>query len=78
MNQDKTTSQKTKEWFSQYNNYIIIAIVSIVALVFIPFLGSVLGLGWTLPDTATGWVVFIATKLIVAVINLIIFHSFVQ
>lgn len=78
MDQEKTTSQKRREWFSQYNNYIIIATVSIVALVFIPFLGSVLGLGWTLPDTATGWIVFIATKLLVAVINLIIFHSFVQ
>lgn len=78
MNQEKTTSQKRREWFSQYNNYIIIATVSIVALVFIPFLGSVLGLGWTLPDTATGWVVFIATKILVAVINLVIFHSFIQ
>lgn len=78
MNQEKTQSQKTKEWFGQYSNYVIIATVSLIALLVIPFLGSVLGLGWNLPNTTAGWIVFIATKLCVALINLVIFHSFVQ
>lgn len=78
MNQEKTQGQKTKEWFSLYSNYVIIATVSLIALLVIPFLGSVLGLGWNLPNTMAGWIVFIATKLCVALINLVIFHSFVQ
>ena len=61
-----------------YTYYIIIGIVSLVALVFLPMVGSSAGLGMNLPDTVTGWVVWVATKLIVAALNITIFYCFMQ
>ena len=62
----------------QYSNYIIIAICSILSLIFFPFLGSEIGMAFILPTTIAGWVVYVATKLCVGGLNLVIFHSFVQ
>lgn len=65
---------KIKQWMY----YFIIGIISLVALLFLPMLGSTVGLGWNLPDTTTGWIVWIAVKLIMACVNVLIFHSFMQ
>lgn len=40
--------------------------------------GSEVGMGWNLPTTPVGWVVYVATKLIVATINVLLFHCFMQ
>lgn len=61
----------------QFQNYIIITIVSLVALFFIPMLGSSIGLAWNIPNTTVGWIVYISSKLLVAALNLIIFHCFI-
>lgn len=71
-------SSKTREFVQLYTYYFVIGIVSLIALFFLPFLGSTVGLGLALPDTVAGWVVWTVTKVIVAVINLLIFHSFMQ
>lgn len=63
---------------SAYLNYIIVAVVSVVMLLFLPFLGSEIGLAFTFPDTAAGWVVYIITKAITAVANLLLFHCFLS
>lgn len=65
---------KVKQWMY----YFIIGIISLVALIFLPMIGSTVGLGWNIPDTVVGWIVWIAVKLIVAAINVLIFHSFMQ
>lgn len=39
-------------------------------------LGTSVGLAWNIPDTLVGWIVWVVTKLIVAVINILIFHCF--
>ena len=62
----------------QYLNYVIIGIVSLIALVFLPMLGSTVGLNWNIPNTAVGWIVWVTTKLIVATLNVLIFHCFMQ
>ena len=62
----------------QYLNYFIIGIVSLIALVFLPMLGSTVGLDWNIPDTVVGWIVWVAVKLIVAILNVLIFHCFMQ
>ena len=62
----------------QYLNYIIIGIVSLIALVFLPMLGSTVGLGWNIPNTTVGWIVWVAVKIIVATLNVLIFHCFMQ
>jgi hypothetical protein len=63
---------KVKQWMY----YFIIGIVSMIALCFLPMIGSNVGLGWNLPNTVVGWIVWIAVKLIVAVLNVLIFHCF--
>lgn len=65
-----------KNW-RDYINYIIIALVSLVALFVIPFIGSEVGLSLVLPTTTAGWIVFVITKLIICVINVVIFHCFI-
>lgn len=62
----------------QYTNYIIIAVCSILALIFFPMLGSEVGMAFVLPTTVAGWIVYITSKICVGALNLIIFHSFVQ
>ena len=65
------------EKWQQYQYYVIIGVVSFLALFFFPMIGSSVGLAWTLPTTAAGWVVYTITKLCVAALNLLIFHCFV-
>ena len=63
---------KVKQWMY----YFIIGIVSMIALCFLPMIGSNVGLGWNLPNTVVGWVVWVTVKIIVAVLNVLIFHCF--
>lgn len=56
--------------------YIIIGVVSFIALVFLPMIGSTVGLGWNIPDTVVGWIVWVGSKLIVSTLNVLIFHCF--
>lgn len=66
-----------KQW-RLYQYYVIIGIISLIALVFLPMLGSTVGLAWNLPNTTVGWVIYVTSKLLVATINILIFHCFVQ
>lgn len=63
--------------WQQYQYYVIIGIVSLVALLFLPMVGSEVGLAFVLPNTLAGWVVYISSKLLVAALNVIIFHCFI-
>jgi hypothetical protein len=69
---------KNKEFYDKYINYFVIGLVSLVALFFLPFLGSEVGLQVVLPNTVAGWIVFAFTKIVVAVINVLIFHCFIE
>ena len=65
---------KIKQWMY----YFLIGIVSLMSLCFLPMIGSDVGLGWNLPNTAVGWIVWVVVKLIVAVLNVLLFHCFMQ
>lgn len=65
-----------KDKFNQYLYYIIIAVISVIALTFLPAIGSTAGLDWNIPTTAVGWIVWVTVRICVAVINVLIFHSF--
>lgn len=65
---------KIKQW----TNYIIIGVISFLALVFLPMIGSTATVGIILPTTFAGWTVWIVTKIIVATINILIFHCFIM
>lgn len=64
------------ERWKQWQYYIIIAVVSLIALFFLPMIGSEADVGWKLPNTFVGWFVFVISKLLVAGLNLLIFHCF--
>lgn len=64
--------------WKQYQNYVIIGVISVIALFFLPMLGAEVGLAWNIPTTMAGWVVYVISKLLVAVINILIFHCFIQ
>ena len=63
--------------WEQWLYYIIIGCVSFVSLVFLPMLGSSATLAWNLPTTVAGWFVYIISKLLVAGLNILIFHCFI-
>lgn len=67
-----------KKMVADNRNYIIIAILSVAAVFFLPFLGTSIGLGFAIPNTAAGWVVYVITKLCIVVINLLIFDQFMK
>lgn len=60
----------------QYLYYFIIGIISFVALMFLPMLGTEVGLGWNIPNTTVGWVVWVAIRLAISVINILLFDCF--
>lgn len=63
---------------TDYMYYGIVGIISLLALVFLPFMGSAVGMDWNIPSTVPGWIVFIVSKITVALINIMLFHSFVK
>ena len=66
-----------KDW-RDYQNYIIIAILSLISVFILPFLGSELGLAFNIPNSPAGWIVYIVTKLIVIIINILLFDQFIK
>lgn len=64
--------EKARQWIY----YILIGIISAVALIFLPMLGTEVGLAWNIPNTTVGWIVWVTIRLIVSIINVLIFHSF--
>lgn len=65
---------KAKQWMY----YLIIGVVSLITLIFLPMVGSTAGLAWAIPNTVVGWIVWVAVKLIVAGLNVLIFHCFIM
>lgn len=64
--------------YKQYQYYALIIVISLFSVFFLPMLGSDANIGWKLPSTFVGWVVYIFTKLLVAVINILIFYCFME
>lgn len=67
-----------REKFKIYQNYIIIAILSLISVFFLPMLGSEAGVGLKLPNTSAGWIVYILTKLCIIAINMLLLDQFVK
>lgn len=63
---------------AKYHNYLIIAVLSFISVFFLPMLGSSVGMGFILPTTAAGWVVYLITKICIVLINLLIFDQFIK
>ena len=67
-----------KEKLKLYQGYFVIFILSLISIFFLPMLGSTVGLGFSLPTTAAGWVVWLVSKLAVIIINMLLFDQFVK
>lgn len=65
---------KVKQWLY----YFIIGLISLVTLVFLPMVGSDIDAGWNLPTTTVGWLIWVAVKLIVSILNVLLFHCFME
>ena len=76
MNNDEEKKEKFE--IDKYIYYVLIFLISLAALAFLPLLGSEIGLGWKVPNTVAGWFVWIGTKAIVATLNVMIYHCFIQ
>lgn len=67
-----------KEKLKLYEGYFIILILSLISLLFLPFIGTTVGLVFTFPTTAAGWIVWVVSKMAVILINMILFSQFVR
>lgn len=62
----------------QYLYYFIIGLISLLAVLFLPMLGSSADLEFVWPETAAGRAVFIVIRVIIATVNVLIFHCFME
>lgn len=67
-----------RSWFNRYVYYGVIFILSLVTLFVIPMLGSEAGLGFNLPNTVVGWIVWTVSNVTAAILNVLMFHSFIK
>ena len=67
-----------REKWRIYQNYIIIGILSLISVFFLPMLGSELGLGFNVPNTTAGWIVWVLTKVCIMVINIMLLDQFIK
>ena len=77
-NEVLSASNEAREKAKHNMYYMLIGIISFISVAFLPMVGSTVGLGWKLPDTPTGWVVWAISRLIIATINVLIFYSFME
>lgn len=67
-----------KERWRLYQNYIIIGVLSLISVFFLPMLGTEVGIGFKVPNTAAGWVVWTLTKLCIVAINIMLLDQFIK
>lgn len=74
----KKSIEKANATWRLYQNYIIIGILSAISVFFLPMLGTEADIGFKLPNTVAGWVVYIVAKLSIITINIMLVDQFVK
>lgn len=69
---------EVKSKVNQYIWYVLIGVLSLVACVFLPMIGSEAPFGWNLPTDTLGWILYVASAIIVAGVNMTMFFGFLQ
>lgn len=64
--------------FKDVAYYVIIAVISFVSVAFLPFVGSALQGDIVWPKNEIEWMIWVSTRLLISIINVIIFYSFLQ
>lgn len=72
------TFDEVKSKISQYIWYILIGILSLTACIFLPMISSDSPFGWDWPTDTLGWILYIASAIIVAGVNMSMFFGFLQ
>ena len=62
----------------KYLYYGLVGVISFIILVFLPMLGSQTDIGFTFPNTASGWCIYVLSKLVVSIMNVLIFYCFME
>lgn len=62
----------------KYLYYGLVGVISFIILVFLPMLGSETDIGFKFPNTTSGWCIYILSKIIVSVMNVLIFYCFME
>lgn len=75
---DYNQRKKTYEQLTNIAYYLIIAFVSLLSVVFLPMINSSLTGGMVWPTTRMAWAIWIASRLAIALLNVIIFYCFTQ
>ena len=70
---DTDLMDDVREKINAYTYYILIFVLSVIALTFLPTIGSDGELALKLPITAAGWTLYIFTKVAGSLLNLLIF-----
>ena len=71
-----TEKQELRSKFRGYAYYLLIAVISLISIVFLPMLGSELDGGFKWPESKIGWVIWIMTRAGIAVVNVCFFALF--
>lgn len=69
------------EWrlkFKQYTGYILIVSLSVISLVVFPMLGSNVNIDNVFPKNTIDWIIYIATRVLITITNMLIFTNFIQ
>lgn len=75
------TFDERKEIFSKVKSssyYILIGIISIISTVFLPMVGSSVGVEWVWPTTPLDWMIWAVTRFGIALINVMLLYCFVN
>lgn len=76
MGYEERLNQYTK--FKDVVYYIIIAVISFASVAFLPFIGSAIAGTFMWPQGGLEWAIWITGKLLVSIINVLIFYSFLS
>lgn len=75
---DYNKRQQVYQTLTDLAYFIIIGLVSLVSVIFLPMLNSSIRGGWIWPTSPTEWAIWIAVRVAVALINIIIFYCFTK
>lgn len=70
--------ERINHYYTHYLYYGLIIVISFLVLVFVPLIGSDANLGFSLPNTSAAWAIYIVKKLLVSVLNVMIFYCFME
>lgn len=62
----------------QYLYYILVGVISFLAIAFLPMIGSSQDIHWGLPQTPAAWAIWIVSKVAASTLNVLIYHCFIR